>query len=578
MLLLTLIPSINFMFNNDFSLVNTSSIDAIESKLIESGLDDIWIAINQRNVEKAQKKCQQFNQNHPENADGWYATSFLYFQLKQIDIALETINKAITLQPNNTQWQLHKISTYLLIPDKEQANKLAEFLKNKDLPSIEECSEYAELFTKLADYAQANFYYQQAITLIDNKIPKNKQAQLYFNLASIQRYQGSLDLAEEHLTKAISLNPHDYEAYLLRSSLKKQTEQKNHILQLEQALTQEIKHPIAKAQLLFALAKEQEDLSLFSQSFQSLKLGATTRRSHMRYDINHDLTTLKQIVSTFDASLFQSNKGVHKHDDNSAGQFDCGLDNNEAIFILGLPRTGSTLVERIISNHSDVYSAGELNNFALCMMDEVKKIAAVPPKSRTELIALTRSINFKALGENYITSTRPETGQSAQFIDKLPLNSLYIGLIHLALPKAKIIHVTRHPLDTCYSIYKQLFTNGYPFSYDLTELAQYYIEHHKMMQHWLKVLPNVIHQVAYEDVVDDLTSEAKKLISYCQLSWQSHCVDFENNSAPSTTASASQVRQKIYQKSKGQWRNYEQELLPVKQLLEQAGINCNEYS
>jgi len=211
-------------------------------------------------------------------------------------------------------------------------------------------------------------------------------------------------------------------------------------------------------------------------------------------------------------------------------------------------------------------------------MDEVKKIAAVSPKSRTELIELTRNINFKALGENYIKSTRPETGQSAHFIDKLPLNSLYIGLIHLALPKAKIIYVTRHPLDTCYSIYKQLFTNGYPFSYDLKELAQYYIEHHKMMQHWLKILPNVIHQVAYEDVVEDLTGEAKKLTSYCQLNWQSQCVDFENNSAPSTTASASQVRQKIYHKSKGQWRNYQQELLPVKQLLEQAGISCNELS
>ena len=380
-------------------------------------------------------------------------------------------------------------------------------------------------------------------------------------MASIERYQGFLDLAEQHLTQAISLNPHDYEAYLLRSSLKKQTEQQNHIPQLQQLLSKEIKHPIAKAQLLYALAKEQEDLSLFSQSFQSLKLGATTRRSHMRYDLNHDLTTLNQIVKTFDASLFQEN-----HD---------AFDYNEAIFILGLPRTGSTLVERVISNHSDVHSSGELNNFALCMMDEVKKVATAPPKSKAELIALTRNINFKALGESYIKSTRPETSQTAHFIDKLPLNSLYIGLIHLALPKAKIIHVTRHPLDTCYSIYKQLFTNGYPFSYDLKELAHYYIEHHKMMQHWLKVLPNVIHQVAYEDVVNDLTGEAKKLISYCKLDWQSKCNDFENNAAPSTTASASQVRQKIYQKSKGQWRNYQQELLPIKQLLEQAGIDCD---
>ena len=109
------------------------------------------------------------------------------------------------------------------------------------------------------------------------------------------------------------------------------------------------------------------------------------------------------------------------------------------------------------------------------MMEEIKKLAKTPPSSRAELIALSSQIDFKVLGESYINSTRPDTGNTKHFIDKLPLNSLYVGLIHLALPKAKIIHVTRHPLDTCYAIYKQLFTNGYPFSYQLTDLAQYYI-------------------------------------------------------------------------------------------------------
>ncbi|MCI2283979.1 sulfotransferase [Colwellia sp. MSW7] len=218
---------------------------------------------------------------------------------------------------------------------------------------------------------------------------------------------------------------------------------------------------------------------------------------------------------------------------------------------------------------------GELNNFALCLMDEVKKVTTIPPKSSAELVALTSKVNFKTLGESYINSTRPETGHTKYFIDKLPLNSLYVGLIHLALPKAKIIHVTRHPMDTCYSIYKQLFTNGYPFSYDLVELAQYFIEHHKMMQHWYAELPNVIHPVAYEDVVNDLSGQAQKLITYCQLDWQIQCSDFQNNPAPSTTASATQVRQQIYKSSTGKWRQFEKELLPIKHLLEQAGIYCD---
>jgi tetratricopeptide (TPR) repeat protein len=420
------------------------------------------------------------------------------------------------------------------------------------------------MFTKLSDFEQASFYYQQAIKLTNEQKHPDESAQLYFNLASIERYQGKLSLAEQHLNHALLLNPNDYEAYLLRASLKKQTTEHNHIKQLEQVIAQGIKHPIAQAQVHYALAKEQEDLALFPQSFNQLNLGAKARRAHIQYNVEHDLSTIKQIRATFNQAFFEQQKKLSS-----------GYNNNEAIFILGLPRTGSTLIERIVSNHHDVFSAGELNNFALRMMDEAKKIASAPPKSRSELVELTSNINFTALGESYIKSTRPETNHTAHFIDKLPLNSLYVGLIHLALPKAKIIQVTRHPLDTCYAIYKQLFTNGYPFSYDLTELARYYIEHHKMMVHWHNVMPNVIHQVAYEDVVNNLTAEAQKLIAYCQLDWQPQCSDFQKNTAPSTTASASQVRQKIYQSSKGKWRQFEQELSPIKHLLEQAGICCD---
>lgn len=529
---------------------------------IESRLDEAWLYINQKNVAKAEHACQKINEEFPNNADGWYARSFLAFQLKQTEIALTTINKAIALEPTHPRWLLQKVNTLLLISDKALAKQHALSLKNQSVESMELCTDIAVMFTKLNEFEQASLYYQQAINLIDRDKRPKETAQLYFNLASIERYQGKFDLAEQHLSQALMLNPQDFEAYLLRSSLKKSTINNNNIEQLEKVLVQPINHPINKAQIHYALAKEKEDLEQFSQSFHHLALGAKARRSFMRYEVEHDLSTLRQIRKTFDKQFFEQQKGVTPYR------------NEEAIFILGLPRTGSTLVERIISHHSDVFSAGELNNFALCMMNEVKKISKTPPKSREMLVKLTSEIDFTALGKQYITSTRPETGHTTHFIDKLPLNSLYVGLIHLALPKAKIIHVTRHPLDTCYSIFKQLFTSGYPFSYDLTELAQYYIEHDKMMRHWHNQLPGVIYQVAYEDVVNDLNSEAKKLISYCQLDWQKQCCEFQNNAAPATTASASQVRQKIYQSSKGKWRQFEKELLPIKNLLEQSGICC----
>ena len=540
---------------------------------IELKLDQAWTFINQKNVAKAELACQKINQEFPDNADGWYATSFLAFQLNNTALALSTINKAIELQPSSLQWQLQKVNTLLLMLEKSAANELAEPLKNKQAESLAQCNDLAVMFTQLNDFEQAQYYYQQALAFLDKKKQPVESAQLYFNLASLARYQGKITLAETHLNHALSLNPQDYEAYLLRASLKKQSQENNHIGQLQQVLSQGVKHPISKAQVHYALAKELEDIGQYAQCFEQLNFGAKARRDCMRYNVEHDLSTLKQITTTFGQTFFDQYRAnrLTTQEANNAPQ----CENDEAIFILGLPRTGSTLVERIISNHQAVFSAGELNNFALCMMQAVKKHTKTPPKTRNDLVELTSQIDFQALGKGYIESTRPETGHTSRFIDKLPLNSLYVGLIHLALPKAKIIHVTRHPLDTCFSIYKQLFTNGYPFSYQLTELAQYYIAHHHMMQHWLTVLPNTIHQVAYEDVVDDLAGEAKKLIAYCELDWQEQCIDFQNNSAPSTTASASQVREKVYRSSAGKWRQFEKELQPIKQLLVQAGIACD---
>ncbi|MDT0602269.1 tetratricopeptide repeat-containing sulfotransferase family protein [Thalassotalea castellviae] len=495
------------------------------------------------------------------------------FQLKNTELALSTINKAIELQPSSLQWQLQKVNTLLLMLDKSAANDLALNLKNKQAANLAQCNDLAVMFNQLNDFEQAQYYYQQAVGFINEKKQPVESAQLYFNLASLARYQGNISLAETHLDHALSLNPHDYEAYWLRSSLKKQSQNNNHIDQLQQILKQGVKHPISKAQIHYALAKELEDIGKYSQCFEQLNFGAKSRRDCMRYQVEHDISTLKQITTTFTKEFFQQYQASNLT--LKASNKAAPLENNEPIFILGLPRTGSTLVERIISNHQEVFNAGELNNFALCMMEAVKNVTKTPPQTRNELVELTSQIDFQALGKHYINSTRPETGHTRHFIDKLPLNSLYVGLIHLALPKAKIIHVTRHPLDTCFSIYKQLFTNGYPFSYQLTELAQYYIAHHNMMQHWLKVLANIIHQVAYEDVVDDLSKEAKKLIAYCDLDWQEQCIDFQNNSAPSTTASASQVREKVYRSSTGKWRQFEKELQPIKQLLVQAGIACD---
>ncbi|MBL4911105.1 MAG: sulfotransferase [Alteromonadaceae bacterium] len=532
-------------------------------------LENVWGYINSQNVAKALDSCKKLTQSWPTNAEAWFASSFLYFQLRNVEQALLTIEKAIELEPQAPRWQVHKAHILLLLGEKLQALALLTPLMTKAFDDVELCAELALVYNKLQCYHQSISFYQQAINLSPS------DAGLYFNLASVQRYLGLLNEAEVNFNWAIFLNAHDYEAYLQRASLRKQTVDDNHVQQLKKLLTTNIVSPIGKAQVCYALAKELEDLQEYQASFEYLTLGATSRRQNIKYDANHDLVTLEKIKQVFDASLFSQTN--NEYSDKSSG---FGDKNRQAIFILGLPRTGTTLIERIISNHQQVKSAGELNDFAVQMMTQIKNLTASPvngaSKSRLELITLSRQLNFAQLGQTYLKNAKGNLNASIndneKFIDKLPLNSLYVGLIHLALPNAKIIYVKRDPLDTIYAMYKQLFTHGYPFSYDLNELTQYYIAHYKLMQHWQAVLPNAIYTVNYEDVINNVDEQAKLLIDYCDLGWQPQCSEFQYNKAPSTTASASQVRQGIYKSSQGKWQHYPQQLSSVKAQLEQAGI------
>jgi len=192
--------------------------------------------------------------------------------------------------------------------------------------------------------------------------------------------------------------------------------------------------------------------------------------------------------------------------------------------------------------------------------------------SRNDLVSLTSTLDFKKLGESYIESTRPFTGHTTHFIDKLPLNFLYAGLINLALPNAKIIHLTRHPIDTCYAIYKKLFKDAYPFSYNLEDLGKYYVAYSELMTHWQKMLPGKIYSLAYEDLVQDTEIETRKLLDFCNLSWNDACLNFHQSAEASTTASAAQVRMPIYGSSVRKWRHYEDQLTPLIRILQNAAI------
>jgi hypothetical protein len=310
--------------------------------------------------------------------------------------------------------------------------------------------------------------------------------------------------------------------------------------------------------LCFALAKELEDVRDYEASFRWLKRACDLRRRHMSYRVDNDLETIEGIIEVFSQQALAG----------AGGGFDC----SDPIFIVGLPRTGTTLVERILSSHSHVFSAGELNNFAQ-QLTRVAQQGAGGKLTRRELLQQSAQIDFHQLGRAYFDSTRHLRDESPHFIDKMPLNFLYCGLIHRALPRARIIHVTRSPMDACYAMYKRLFKGAYPMSYDLDDLGRYYLAYRKLMRHWHRTMPGVIYTLAYEDLVEDQEQSSRRLIEHCGLDWQEACLRFEENTSASATASASQVRQAIYRSSVGKWRHYATQLAPLREILQSSGID-----
>lgn len=512
----------------------------------------VWDLMGQNDAKQAIAECEKLNRQFPEFGSGWHTTSHLMLRLGNVPAALAAIERATSIDSGQIDWQLQKAKCLARLGRVEEVDAAVKELSGHEMSTAYQCSALALLLTQLGSREDAVDLYQKAIKLQ----PDN--ARHYYNIACLQRTLGDINSAERNFDKTISLDPADYESYKVRSDLRRQTAERNHIDELEQLLGAEIKDERGRVQLCYAVAKELEDLGEAKRSFDHLKSGSDLRRKLMKYDVERDLETIEAIKRTFGHAVFGTSAE--------------GSDNSEAIFILGMPRTGTTLVERILASHSDVFAAGELNNFAAQLMTMMRAQNADKTLSRDEIVECSAKLDFRSLGDSYLSSTRPFTGHTPKFIDKMPLNYLYVGLIHLALPNAKIINLKRNPLDTCYAIYKQLFVDAYPFSYDLEELGRYFVAYHQLMEHWNAVLPGVVHTVEYEKLVGDIETESRRLLEFCDLDWQPQCLKFYENREASTTASTVQVRQPVYQSSVGKWRDYEKQMQPVVEILQQAGV------
>lgn len=275
----------------------------------------------------------------------------------------------------------------------------------------------------------------------------------------------------------------------------------------------------------------------------------------LAYRVEDDVDTMRDIATHFSAAFMQRESA--------------GFDDARPLFVVGLPRSGTTLVERILASHSRIGSRGESSDLAMALTRH-----AGPCATRAALLQRSTELDFRALGKDYVAGIAGHAGD--RVVDKTPANFLYLGLIAKALPHARIVCVRRHPVAVCHAMYKTLFRMAYPFSYDLHDLAHYWLGFDQLMAHWRTVLPaHQLLEVDYEQLVADPETTARRLIEHVGLAWEPDCLQFHANPQPSLTASAAQVRQPIYHSSVEAWRRYEKQLSPLIDALRDAGVHTD---
>jgi tetratricopeptide (TPR) repeat protein len=405
------------------------------------------------------------------------------------------------------------------------------------------------VYSQLGDQAAAKQWYARAVALAPG------QPGFLVNLASCCVFLGEVDEARRILEQLLERHPGVAQAHWLLAGTRKATD-RQHVETLVRQIAAGNRTGHDFAFLYYALGKELEDLEEWDRAFEAFSRGARARRSTLSFDEAAEEAAYQAAARCFTPAWL-------------AGRT-AGVEDSSPIFVVGLPRTGTTLVERIITSHSAVCSAGELQQFGLSIRRQLD--SKTPGRFSAELLERAAAADTRRVGEIYLNVTRRFRGNHQRFVDKLPSNYRYLPLILAALPGAKIVHLVRNPMDACFASFKQLFAEAYPHSYDQEEMARHYVRYHRLMALWRERFPGRFHDIEYEAVAADVAPNARALIGYLGLPWEDACVNFHEQATPVSTASAVQVRERAHTRSVGRWQRYEKQLAPMRAVLEAAGI------
>lgn len=487
----------------------------------------------------------------PQHDGVHYLSGVASLELQQFSVASQHFAEATRIRPDHGGYAVQHARA--LLGTRRTSEALIEAHRALSLAPDDPAAldTLGVVFSLCNAYAPAAEAFRRCVERAPN-VP-----QFRFNYATALVANGDIDRGEMEVQKCLELDPKAWNAHLTLAQIRKQTPESNHIQRLLDLQAEARKHAQSAMCIDLALAKEYEDVGQYPAAFEHLTRGKAAAGAHRQYRSGRDEALFEALAEAFPSP------------ENEVS----GFMSEEPIFIIGMPRSGTTLVERIVSSHPDVFSAGELQNFGVTL--KRASGSTTTPLIDIDTVHAAKGANWEQLGKEYVASTRPLTGSKPRFIDKFPHNFLYAGFIAKALPNAKIICLRRNPMDTCLSNFRQLFalnSTYYDYSYDLLDTGRYFLLFNQLMAHWQRVLPGRILEVQYEELVETQEAGSRRIIDFCGLAWNDACLHFHENQAPVATASAVQVREPMNRRAVDRWRRYEPQLAELQQLLSSRGI------
>ena len=485
--------------------------------------------------------CADVLARTPDDGAAWALLTETALLRGRPEAAIVCANRAVTFMPKNPIPLVLRAKCLFVSGEAAQALEAAEAASKMIDNAPETQDALGAIFGLLGLHKKAKQFFLRAVAARPD-VP-----QYLFNLAATERMTGALDEAEAHCDAAIALDRHYGLAHYLRSDLRIQSDERNHIAEMEALIGEAKLAPPSEVMLRFALAKECEDLERHDRAFDHVDAACALQRRSLTHDHRAEIAEIDGIIKTHTKSWIGA----------APLGYSAGHSAAAPVFVAGLPRTGTTLVERIIGSHPAMQSAGETSAFAA----EMRRAIKGGPNGGDPA----------EIGRRYVDSlTAFRVPKDVRFIDKTLQNYLYCGLVHASLPAAKIILVQRHPMDAGWAIYKAHFQGKFAFSYDQIELAEYFLAYRRLSQHWRATLPpEVFLEINYEDIVRDQAAASRRLIDFTGLPWDDEVLRFHESAAPSSTASAVQVRRPVYSSSVGKWRHHAERLAPLRARLAQ---------